>query len=464
MILVMFSVTAAAQQGADMHDRLYLNAIQYVNGTGKPYNPEKAFILMTALAEEGYLKAMNALGIMHARGTVEGSGYRDAVIWFRRAAEAGYLRSYYNLGLMWKYGMGVEQNYAESYLMLKKGADGGEPSCWYGLGYMHYKGLGCKQDYGVAMDWFLKSAEKGNSAAEYMIGLCLRNGYGVKRDTAGAGEWLRESGRSGNARADIELRTKDPENSYNTAGMVSGKRYKITVPQTIVKVEDDALGELLRDRFEGFAVTFDWSGEYVINISPLTLNLEYRDGSISGRWIEADTLAADIRGRLTDTTLTFIDSYLAKPDHYHSEPLPAELKAAGISMCTDGISNYLTGSLNLFSDITMEPLQPVYFSLRSAGGNKADHPFQGYEANGVKLLAFPNPVTGKLNLSIGLPVETDVHVDILTDSGSLLFEADCGRLLPGKNIIQLPSPVTPGVYVVRVRYIDGEVSFKYVRS
>ena len=40
MILVMFSVTAAAQQGADMHDRLYLNAIQYVNGTGTPYNPE----------------------------------------------------------------------------------------------------------------------------------------------------------------------------------------------------------------------------------------------------------------------------------------------------------------------------------------------------------------------------------------------------------------------------------------
>lgn len=464
MILITIGFTATAQQGADMNDRLYLNAIQYANGAGKPYNPDKAFRLMTALAEEGFPKAMNALGIMNAGGVADGSSLRDAVIWFRRAADAGYLRSYYNLGLMWKYGMGVEQNYAESYLMLKKGADGGEPSCEYGLGYMHYKGLGCSQDYGVAMNWFLKSAEKGNSAAEYMIGLCLRNGYGVKRDTAEAAEWLRESGRTGNARADIELRTKDPENSYNTAAMVSGKRYNIPVPQKTVKVDNHVLGELLRGQFKGYAVTFDWSGENVIDISPLNLKLEYSEGSISGRWIESDTLAADIRARLTDTTLTFINSYLAKPDHYHPEPLPAELRTAEISMSTDGTYFYLAGNLQLYSEITMEPLQPVCFSLRSAGGNQDDQLFQAYDAQGVKLIAFQNPFTQKLNLSIGLQNEADVHVDILTVSGALLIEADCGRLMPGRNIIQLPSPVTPGVYVVKVRYGDGEASFKYVRS
>lgn len=464
MILTLFGVTAAAQQGADMNDRLYMNAIQYANGTLKPYNPDKAFSLMTSLADEGYLKAMNALGIMHARRMADGSGYRDAVIWFRRAADAGYLRSYYNLSLMWKYGMGVEQNYEESYRMLRKGADGGESLCEYGLGYMHYKGLGCKQDYGVAMNWFLKSAEKGNSAAEYMIGLCLRNGYGVKRDTAGAGEWLRESGRSGNARADIELRTKEPESRYTTAGLVSGKRYSIPVPQKGVKVDNNAIVELLRGRFEGHAVTFDWSGEHVVSIEPLDLDLDHKDGYISGTWTEADTLAADIRAKLADTTLTFIDSYLAKPDHYHPEPLPSEFRSAEISMSTDGTYFYLTGKLHQFSEITMEPLPPVYFSLRSAGGNQDDSLFQAYEAQGVKLLAFLNPFTQKLNLIIGLTTEADLHVDILSVSGALLIEADCGKLLPGNNIIPLPAPVIPGVYVIRVRYGDGEASFTFVRS
>ncbi len=466
IMIALLCVPAAAhpQQGDDLTGRIYLNALQYANGSGKPYRPDKAMRIMSALAKEGDPKAMNALAIMYATGKGTEIDYRAAMTWFVKATEAGYVRSFYNLSLMWKYALGVDQNYEEAYHMLKKGADAGEPSCQYGIGYMHYKGLGCSQDYGVAMNWFLKAAEEGNSAAAYMIGLCLRNGYGVERDTAAAREWLLDSDRAGNARAALELGTGEPENSFNISGRISGKRYSITNPEKFRMVEHNVLKDHLRGRFEGHAITYDWSGVYIIDISPLTLNLSSDNSFITGEWIEADTIRADLRAVLTDTTLEFIDSDYAKPNHYSPEPFPARFRTADISLSSDGSSVYLTGNLHLYSEITMEPLQPVYISLKSAGESAVDPHLPVEEGSGVRMFAFPNPFTGMLNLSIEIDGEADVHVDIFTISGILIMEADCGRLPKGKNVVSLPAPAAAGLYVVRVRYGNRETSFTVVKS
>ncbi len=464
IVLLCVASAAYAQQEDNLAGRIYLAALQYAKGSGKPYRPDKAMRIMSVLAEEGDPKAMNALGIMYATGKGSEIDYRAAMTWFSKAAEAGYLRSYYNLSLMWKYALGVEKNDEESFHMLKKGADAGDPFCQYGIGYMHYKGLGCSQDYGVAMNWFLKAAEEGNIAATYMIGLCLRNGYGVERDTATAREWLINSGRSGNARAAVELGTREPENSFSISARISGKRYSVTIPEKFRVVEHNVMRDYLSGRFEGYAVTYDWSGVYIIDISPLTLTLSSDDDLITGKWIEADTITADIRAVLTDTTLVFVDSDYARPNHYSPEPFPAKFRTADINLSSDGSSVYLTGNLHLFSEITMEPLQPVYISLKSAGESAVDHPLHVEEGSGVKMFAFPNPFTGMLNLSIELDGEADVHVDILTASGILVIEADCGRLRRGRNVVSLPAPSAPGLYVVRVRYGNREATFTVVKS
>jgi hypothetical protein len=222
--------------------------------------------------------------------------------------------------------------------------------------------------------------------------------------------------------------------------------------------------DYLSGRFEGYAVTYDWSGVYIIDISPLTLTLSSDDDLITGKWIEADTITADIRAVLTDTTLVFVDSDYARPNHYSPEPFPAKFRTADINLSSDGSSVYLTGNLHLFSEITMEPLQPVYISLKSAGESAVDHPLHVEEGSGVKMFAFPNPFTGMLNLSIELDGEADVHVDILTASGILVIEADCGRLRRGRNVVSLPAPSAPGLYVVRVRYGNREATFTVVKS
>jgi hypothetical protein len=390
-IMLCIATSAAAQQNDELSDRIYLNALQYANGAGKPYNPEKAEKILKSLAEEGNPKAMNALGIMYATGRGTGIDYRSAMTWFRKAADAGYDRSYYNLSLMWKYGFGVEMDYTESYLQLKKGADKGEPNCQYGLGYMHYKGLGCSQDYGVAMNYFLQAAERQNSAATYMIGLCLRNGYGVRRDTAEARKWLLKSAGSGNARADIELRTKVPENSFSMSRMISGKRYNVEIPEKYRKVNHNASGSLLSGHFEGYAVTFDWSGGYIIDISPLSLTLSGDGILFTGKWKESDTIIADISAVVTDSTLEFIDTYLLKPNHYSPDPLPAAFRQANVKVSKDGSAVYIAGTVQFFSDLSMEPLQPVFISLQSAKEDGAATEQFPDDLSGSKVLAFPNP-------------------------------------------------------------------------
>ncbi|MRR24127.1 sel1 repeat family protein, partial [bacterium] len=406
------ATSSYTQQSDELANRIYLNALQYANGAGKPYNPDKAVKILKSLAEEGNTKAMNALGIIYATGRGDGIDYRSAMTWFRKAADAGYIRSYYNLSLMWKYGFGVEMNYTESYLMLKKGADEGEPNCLYGLGYMHYKGLGCSQDYGVAMDYFLQAAEKQNSAAIYMTGLCLRNGYGVRRDTAEARKWLLKSAGAGNARADIELRTKVPENSFNMPRMVSGKRYNVEIPEKYRTVNHNVSGSLLSGQFKGYAVKFDWSGGYITEISPLSLTLSGEGDLLTGNWTEADTIAAEVSVMVTDTTLDFIDSYISKPDHYHPDTLPAAFRRAKVKVNTEGSAVYLTGTVQFFSDLSMEPLQPVLISLKSgtedgtAGEQSPDEP------PGAKVLAFPSPFSEKLFLSIDLEDEADVRAEL----------------------------------------------------
>ncbi len=457
------SGSAFAQQTAELTDKIYLNALQYASGANKPYNPEKALKIMTSLANEGVPKAMNALGIMYAKGKGTETDYRAAINWFKMSAEAGHLESYYNWSLILKYGLGVEKNDTEAYFLLRKGADAGEANCQYGVGYAHYKGLGCRQDYRLAMEYLRRSAESFNSGAAYMVGLCLRNGYGFVRDTAQAREWLQESSKFGNARAAIELRKKKPENYYNTAGMVSGKRYRVDIPETLRKVEPHAMGSFLSGIFEGYVIRYDWSREYIINISQLTLTLSADGNLITGSWVEDDTITAELRADLKDTLLTFIDVGYSRPDHYHPEPFRSEFKTAHINLSTDGVSAYLTGSLQLFSDISMEPMQPVSIHLKSAVEGGSDPQAEGHGNSGAKLICFLNPFTGKLCLSIYLEEEASVHAELMTMSGTLVMEADCGFLLPGRNIVSLPADVAAGVYLVSIRYGDEEAMVTVVK-
>ena len=242
--------------------------------------------------------------------------------------------------------------------------------------------------------------------------------------------------------------------------MVSGKRYKVDDPGKYCcgKWHLPPLGSFLSGRYQGYVITYDWSREYVINISPLILSLSVENNQVTGRWVEEDTITAQIKAVLRGATLSFFDSAYERPNHYNPDPFRSEFKTALLSLSTDGASVWLTGSLEFFSDITMEPMQPVSICLRSAAEEEAAAEGEEKAAQGAKLIGFTNTFTGKFCLSIDMEEEVDVHAALFTPSGTLVMEADCGRLLPGRNIVPLPGAVEPGLYKVRIRYGNNETS------
>jgi hypothetical protein len=111
----------------------------------------------------------------------------------------------------------------------------------------------------------------------------------------------------------------------------------------------------------------------------------------------------------------------------------------------------------------MEPMQPASIHLISVVEDRPD-PQDAEQGNaGAKLIGFLNPFNGEFCMSIDLEEEADVHAELLTASGTLVMEADCGRLIAGRNIVPLPASVATGVYLVRIRYGNEEALFTVVK-
>ncbi len=435
-------------QGDVMKER-YNDALWYLRGVSKPYYPEKGLGIMHDLAEDSYPKAMNALGIMYSKGMGTKIDYQTSLQWFIKASEAGYLKAYHNIGLMYKYGYGVKSSFSNAMNSFLQGAELGDPDCMYSAGYMYYKGLGCKQDYKKALEFFFRAAELSNSGATYMIGLCYRNGYGVEQNEEKAIEWLKLSSASGNLRANIELSAECPENSISKGKIVYSRAYDVNIPQAFVKVAHDPVNQFHSGTYEGYIITYDWSGTNVINISPLILELQRNDYHVTGQWIEADTLRVGINAHLSDTTLAFIDVEYQRGDHYSVTPFDWEFTDASVNINYSDSMVYLTGNLQMFSPLTMEPERPRYISLISVLEKNHPEKYSGIEPIN-SLVVFPNPFSEQLNLSFELLDDAEIFIKVQTVTGNLVYEAKCGKLLTGTNVVPLPVSLTQGLYIVTV--------------
>jgi len=67
------------------------------------------------LAEQGYAKAQNNLGVVYDNGYGVPQDDAQAVDWYRKAAEQGDVRAQFNLGLMYGRGQGVARDYVRAY-------------------------------------------------------------------------------------------------------------------------------------------------------------------------------------------------------------------------------------------------------------------------------------------------------------------------------------------------------------
>jgi hypothetical protein len=422
-------------------------AWQYMHGNNKPYNPEKAFQILTECAEKGDPKAMNAIGRMCITGLGTQRDTCKALEWFTKAADAGYVQAWYNLGMMYKYANGVEQDYVKAYGYFKKAADKGYSSSMYFQGMMLYKGLGCVQDYKAAYNLFREGAKKGSKGSMYMLGLCLRNGYGTERDTIEGKRWLSLASGKGYKLAQIELKAGEPENSNTTGKRLKSASIKSEpIPETFTKVRHSVKGNSIDGVYTGYLITYDWSGRNIVQQEPLKLELAASGNMVTGLWTEGDSLHSEVNATLTDTALCFTNMKYRRPEHYNLEdPLVWEFKKATCGIIKTDSVTYLAGAVNFYLPELMEPAKPMYISLKKVAGKTEIKKSIISDA-----VVYPNPFSDGLNISVLLQTANDVKICVFDMKGAMVHEKIFPNTGEGKNVLILPLTVKSGTYIVKI--------------
>ncbi len=117
----------------------------------------------------------------------------EAAKWFRKAAEQGDLRAINILGVLHVNGLGVPQDTVEAVRLFRKTAARGDTSGMFLLGASYITGDGVEQNAGEGARWIRKAAERGNAYAMEKLGLLYQIGQGVPQDNTQAKMWYSRS-------------------------------------------------------------------------------------------------------------------------------------------------------------------------------------------------------------------------------------------------------------------------------
>lgn len=323
--------------------------------------------LEKAAVKDSSSLAMYDLGFAYKEGIGVTKDSAKAVMWLEKSARAGHETAYHTLGLMYKYGEGgVRQNFEKAYEYFSKGAEKEDRPCMYSKGYMLYKGLGCKQNYQEAAMSFLPvansayiTAKNYNASSWYMLGLCSRNGYGLVKDSAAAVFCLKRAAKRGWRDARTEL-AYPHEETYLSESYLYDDEYS-HIPDCMPDIKPDTVGcSLIAGNYQGFVVTYDWSGKYILEEKPLAMSVNSMGNALSGV-LTIGTDKVSYSGELSDGRLQFKDGGLTLPERYmRKEKMLYRLD----SMTLDADSDKICGRLSIYSQELKEPGRPMYFELR----------------------------------------------------------------------------------------------------
>jgi len=420
---------------------------------GKDSSKDKEWAVNLLIESQNYEKdafVQNVLGIAFLHGIGVEADTVKAIDYFTESGALGYTQAYHNLGMYYKYATDGKQDMRKAYESFKKGAETGNPTNCYNYGFMMYKGLGCRQDYSAAMEQFEKAAAFNHPSALFMIGLCYRNGYGVEADTAIANIYLRQAAELGMADAMEELMKEEPENSILSVEASVDENMNVpTEMPTIVPYlpEQDISGS-----YNGVLATYDWSGEYLIAQSPLSVVVNSYNDTLNGLWIQgtdsiAFTAKIDSQGviHFNNTTAELYDRYSSD---FHSR------------YCFEHVElNYaaevITGDLRLYSLTEMEPERPMFVCLRKSDGAESQDTDERY----TKLYAYSSPSSRQITLKFELAEDVpSVAISFYSRTGMNILNYKYGYLGAGECILMLSPDIPDGYYTIHVTAGKNQLS------
>ena len=443
-MMLMYVVGAYADNTRAGNDEV-MHAVGVLKGIYQDYTKEKAVsILLNAAENDTVAYAMNALGLAYMEGIGTEQNAEKAISWLKKAGENGYCDAYHNLGVIYKLGKcGEKQNFTAAYNAFIKGAEAGSDACRYGAGFMLYKGLGCAQDYGKAMELFQTASDNGNVYATYMLGLCYRNGYGTAQDEEQGMELLNQAATLGYSAAIEEMSRKNPENYLS--GIIVPDSAFTDIPASMPEIKADVNDTtLLRGKYSGCVVMYDWSGRHVLGEKPVCMSVSRTGEEISG-YLLLGTDSVPFKADITaEGSLKFKKSYVSLKERYtFNGKVQYRLDSADLDIWNDRIR----GRLSLYSLSQREPERPMFMELYRGAYGKTDN--DNTCANGYIAIA-PNPFDSQFDAIFELREKATATARVFDKFGVLIWQQSLGTFEAGKHKVTLSPDIRPGYHVLNI--------------
>ena len=404
------------------------------------------------------------------------------------------VKALYAMGLRYKNGLNTAIDYKKAFECFKAAAALGDPQSIYAVAYFYYKGF-VHQDYTKAATLFRKGAYSGRANSQYFLGLIYLNGYGVPASKDSGRYWLQAAAEQGYQQAQEELKLPRPEHNDSAEALLS-KIEKASVPAKIslnqyVKV-NPAIPDTIEveGTYEGYIVTYDWSGAHVVNARKLRLNLSKTDrggdvpNRISGYWQQSEETPSRINATFEGGHLSFDSSYYSRTDHYSlGRPIRYDLTSASLHIIQAADSTFLTGNVKMFSPQRNEPSKPTVIALvRTSGAAADERSDQQYLQGAAKdtdslneekntafvhlLKVYPNPFSSILNLRFKVIKTAHVSVRLYTIGGKLIYQKKPELLTAAAYTLQIPAANTlqGQTYILQLQADNKTESIKVIRK
>ncbi|MDQ0966728.1 hypothetical protein QFZ20_002131 [Flavobacterium sp. W4I14] len=416
------------------------------------YDPVKGFEIYLQAALQGNPKAMNAVGVLYSEGVGIPQNKETGFEWFKKSADHDYAGSWVNLGRCYSRGQGTVQDFEKAFISFSKGSLAKSSEASQGKGYLLYKGFGCEQNYEEAVQLFKQGVKGGVLASMYFLGLCYRNGYGTTVNIDSARYWLAKADRLGYPVAKDELANPRAEyvpteaSKRSAVSMVSFVKQNRSDKEFIPVEQPEA--SMIAGKYKGYAIRYDWSGQYVISKTPLNLILRRNGNLFNGSWKEGDNTSAEVQAALNGQGMLFHSTVYKRENQYSQKrAISYEFKNADLKVLKQGDSVYLAGNIKLWDLENNEPERPLYISLSRSQEEVSElAPSKG-------LQAYPNPFNHTLQVTFTLEKASLVKILLADMSGQVVYNGSA-HLDAGRQEQSIKPDVPPGAYILKVTYED----------
>jgi TPR repeat protein len=176
----------------------------------KNHEYKKAFVLYRQEAQNGDIKAQNALSYLYFNGIGTEKNSNKGLLWLQKAAKSGDGRACLDLGMMYLSGKNVKQDFKKALKWLKLASKAGSAEATFNMARMYYNGDGVKQDIKKAALLLENAAKAGHAAAKKNVGRIYMQLLNFKK----AKYWLEKNVKDGDVEAatllkEIEAAKKD---------------------------------------------------------------------------------------------------------------------------------------------------------------------------------------------------------------------------------------------------------------